>query len=191
MTPYNYSCFTLPPYLLFGFYELNLSTSKVALFTKLFLVCKNQFINLSTFNLSLKILRFSIGLELSVFVWINDFQRTNHKNSNSRFPQAFSFYIQVGEGVDLIIHHPDQVLESMNEWCVKQHGDSGLTAAVKNSQVFSIRQFLLKISFGFLSLVSYNNIGIVIWKLPRGSEFQSLADSSFILFPQVFEEKSI
>jgi oligoribonuclease len=91
-------------------------------------------------------------------------QRTNHKHSNFSFPEAFSFYIQVGEGVDLIIHHPDQVLESMNEWCVKQHGDSGLTEAVKNSQVFSIRQFLLKISFGFLSLVSYNNIGIVVWK---------------------------
>ena len=34
-----------------------------------------------------------------------------------------------------VIHHPDEVLNSMNEWCIKHHGDSGLTKAVRDSKV--------------------------------------------------------
>ena len=34
-----------------------------------------------------------------------------------------------------VIHHPDDVLDSMNEWCVKHHGESGLTKAVRDSKV--------------------------------------------------------
>jgi len=45
------------------------------------------------------------------------------------------FYFQVGEGIDLIIHHPDTVLENMSEWCIEHHGKSGLTEAVKKSKV--------------------------------------------------------
>ena len=41
----------------------------------------------------------------------------------------------VAEGPNLVIHHPDQVLDNMGEWCTKHHGDSGLTAAVKDSKV--------------------------------------------------------
>ena len=41
----------------------------------------------------------------------------------------------LAEGPDLVIHQSDTVLEEMNEWCVKQHGQSGLTAAVKASRV--------------------------------------------------------
>ena len=28
----------------------------------------------------------------------------------------------VAEGPDLIIHHPQNVLDNMNEWCKNQHG---------------------------------------------------------------------
>jgi hypothetical protein len=26
---------------------------------------------------------------------------------------------QVSEGIDLVIHHPDSILESMSDWCIK------------------------------------------------------------------------
>jgi oligoribonuclease len=41
----------------------------------------------------------------------------------------------VAEGPDLVIHQPDEVLDAMDEWCTRQHGNSGLTAAVKASTV--------------------------------------------------------
>ena len=34
-----------------------------------------------------------------------------------------------------VIHQPDGVLNSMNEWCKKHHGASGLTKAVRESKV--------------------------------------------------------
>ncbi len=40
----------------------------------------------------------------------------------------------VAEGPNLVIHHPDAVLDAMGEWCTKHHGDSGLTKAVKESK---------------------------------------------------------
>ncbi|NRB38407.1 MAG: oligoribonuclease [Pseudomonadales bacterium] len=41
----------------------------------------------------------------------------------------------LAEGPSIVIHQPDDVMESMNEWCVRQHGQSGLTAKVKASTV--------------------------------------------------------
>jgi oligoribonuclease len=38
-------------------------------------------------------------------------------------------------GPELVIHQSEEVLSSMNEWCIKQHGESGLTEKVRNSQV--------------------------------------------------------
>ncbi|KAI3428180.1 hypothetical protein D9Q98_006560 [Chlorella vulgaris] len=37
------------------------------------------------------------------------------------------------EGPELAIHQPDDVLATMNEWCVEQHGKSGLTQACRDS----------------------------------------------------------
>lgn len=28
----------------------------------------------------------------------------------------------IAEGQDLVIHQPDDVLQSMNEWCIEHHG---------------------------------------------------------------------
>ena len=39
------------------------------------------------------------------------------------------------EGPDLVIHQPDPVLAAMDAWCTRQHGLSGLTAAVQASTV--------------------------------------------------------
>ncbi len=42
---------------------------------------------------------------------------------------------ELDEGIDLIVHQPEAVLALMDEWCVKQHGQSGLTEAVRASRV--------------------------------------------------------
>lgn len=41
----------------------------------------------------------------------------------------------VAEGPDLVVHQPDAVLEAMDEWCQRHHGESGLTDAVRASRV--------------------------------------------------------
>ena len=41
----------------------------------------------------------------------------------------------IAEGPSLVVHQPDAVLESMDEWCTTHHGASGLTERVRNSDV--------------------------------------------------------
>lgn len=41
----------------------------------------------------------------------------------------------VAEGPDLVIHQPDNILQSMNEWCITHHGMSGLTEASRISKI--------------------------------------------------------
>lgn len=41
----------------------------------------------------------------------------------------------VAEGPELIIKQSDEVLNGMDEWCSKHHGESGLTESVKKSQI--------------------------------------------------------
>lgn len=41
----------------------------------------------------------------------------------------------IAEGPILAIHQADAVLENMNEWCVKTHGASGLTARCRSSKI--------------------------------------------------------
>ena len=43
--------------------------------------------------------------------------------------------VTLAEGPSLAIHQPDSILETMNEWCVKQHGLSGLTQEVRDSSI--------------------------------------------------------
>jgi len=42
---------------------------------------------------------------------------------------------ELGEGVDLVVQQSDEVLDAMDDWCTRHHGQSGLTAAVKASTV--------------------------------------------------------
>ena len=39
----------------------------------------------------------------------------------------------LAEGPDIVIHQPDPVLDRMDAWCNRQHGQSGLTAQVRAS----------------------------------------------------------
>lgn len=41
----------------------------------------------------------------------------------------------LAEGPVIAIHQPDEVLDNMNEWCVVQHGKSGLTERVRQSSI--------------------------------------------------------
>ncbi len=45
----------------------------------------------------------------------------------------------LAKGPELVIHHPDHVLKSMNPWCIEHHGASGLTARVKASQILQAK----------------------------------------------------
>jgi oligoribonuclease len=40
---------------------------------------------------------------------------------------------ELAVGPDLVIHQPGEILDAMNAWCVRQHGESGLTKAVRES----------------------------------------------------------
>jgi oligoribonuclease len=41
----------------------------------------------------------------------------------------------LGEGPVLAIHQPDSILNSMDEWNTRQHGQSGLVQRVRDSKV--------------------------------------------------------
>jgi len=42
---------------------------------------------------------------------------------------------KVVEGPSIVIHHPEAVIEGMNEWSKEHHGKSGLTQKVRESMV--------------------------------------------------------
>lgn len=41
----------------------------------------------------------------------------------------------LAEGPCLALHHPDAVLDTMDPWCIEQHGKSGLTQRCRESRV--------------------------------------------------------
>lgn len=42
---------------------------------------------------------------------------------------------EIAVGPSLVVHQPDACLDAMDEWCTRQHGESGLTQRVKESIV--------------------------------------------------------
>lgn len=53
----------------------------------------------------------------------------------------------IAEGPELAIHQPDEALDAMDEWCTTQHGRSGLTQRVKDSQISEREAELATIEF--------------------------------------------
>ncbi|AOE50626.1 oligoribonuclease [Kangiella sediminilitoris] len=53
----------------------------------------------------------------------------------------------LAEGPVLAIHQDDDTLNNMNEWCVEQHGKSGLTQRVKDSDIDEQEASRLTIEF--------------------------------------------
>ncbi|WP_156504038.1 oligoribonuclease, partial [Oleiphilus sp. HI0066] len=49
----------------------------------------------------------------------------------------------LAEGPVMAVHQSDELLDSMDEWCTRTHGESGLTQRVKDSE-FSERDAELK-----------------------------------------------
>ena len=45
------------------------------------------------------------------------------------------------------IHQPDEVLDNMDEWCVRQHGMSGLTERCRKSTVTELQACEMTIDF--------------------------------------------
>lgn len=41
----------------------------------------------------------------------------------------------LAEGPNLVVHQSDELLDGMDEWCTRQHGQSGLTQKVKDSTI--------------------------------------------------------
>ncbi len=41
----------------------------------------------------------------------------------------------VAEGPVIAVFQPDEVLQNMNEWCIKTHGETGLTARCRESSI--------------------------------------------------------
>lgn len=41
----------------------------------------------------------------------------------------------LAEGPDLVVYQPPEVLEAMDQWCTRHHGESGLTAQVQASTI--------------------------------------------------------
>ncbi|MEH6650768.1 MAG: oligoribonuclease [Motiliproteus sp.] len=41
----------------------------------------------------------------------------------------------IAEGPNLVIHQDDTLLDAMDEWCTRQHGQSGLTQQVRDSSI--------------------------------------------------------
>ncbi|XP_072932522.1 probable oligoribonuclease [Epargyreus clarus] len=41
----------------------------------------------------------------------------------------------VATGPNIIINQPDNILDNMNQWCITQHGESGLTEASRKSKI--------------------------------------------------------
>ncbi len=71
----------------------------------------------------------------------------------------------IAEGPCLIIHQTEEVLDQMNDWCKKHHGESGLTQAVRQSQISQdeacrlTREFILKYCKKGCSPLCGNSIG--------------------------------
>lgn len=53
----------------------------------------------------------------------------------------------LAEGPSLVIHQDDVLLDAMDEWNTKQHGGSGLTERVRNSQISEQQAMAATIDF--------------------------------------------
>ena len=53
----------------------------------------------------------------------------------------------IAEGPALAVHQPDEILNGMDEWCTRQHGQSGLTQRVRESKISEAEAEQLTIDF--------------------------------------------
>jgi oligoribonuclease len=78
-----------------------------------------------------------IELSLEPLVWM-DLEMTGLDPKKDRILEVAVLitdkYLNViGQGLEMVIHQSDSVLQSMGEWCQKTHGESGLIDRVRKS----------------------------------------------------------
>ena len=72
-------------------------------------------------------------------IWV-DLEMTGLDPQNDRILEIATIVTDadlnlIEEGPVMAIHQSDEVLASMNEWCVKTHGETGLTERVRQSKI--------------------------------------------------------
>ncbi len=79
----------------------------------------------------------------------------------------------------LVVHHPKEILDGMDEWCVKHHGDSGLTQQVLES-IISLKEAESRLLTFIKTWIPEQQVGIL-----AGNSVH--ADRAFLLkdFPSV------
>ncbi|WP_422135713.1 oligoribonuclease [Endozoicomonas sp. ALD040] len=61
----------------------------------------------------------------------------------------------IAEGPVIAVHQSDAVLANMNEWCIKTHGETGLTQRVRESQISLTEAEQMTLAF----LRQYSKVG--------------------------------
>ncbi|MCH9684029.1 MAG: oligoribonuclease [Deltaproteobacteria bacterium] len=79
------------------------------------------------------------GQDLAPLVWI-DMEMSGLDPDQCRILEIATIVTNadlevIAEGPDIVVHQPAPVLEAMDEWCTRHHGDSGLTAQVQASTI--------------------------------------------------------
>ncbi|WP_210397562.1 oligoribonuclease [Motiliproteus sediminis] len=72
-------------------------------------------------------------------IWI-DLEMTGLDPDNDRIIEIATLVTDanlnlLAEGPTIAVHQPDALLDGMDEWCTRQHGQSGLTERVRNSTI--------------------------------------------------------
>ena len=72
-------------------------------------------------------------------IWV-DLEMTGLDPQNDRILEIATIVTDanlnvIEEGPVMAIHQSDEVLANMNEWCVKTHGETGLTERVRQSKI--------------------------------------------------------
>ena len=84
-------------------------------------------------------------------IWI-DLEMTGLEPSTDKVLEVASIVTDsdlniLAEGPEIAIYQPDYVLENMDEWCINQHGKSGLTERCRQSKISEQEACELTIDF--------------------------------------------
>ena len=79
------------------------------------------------------------GDKIGNLIWI-DLEMTGLDTANDHIIEIATIVTdsqlnEIAEGPVLVIHQPAEIMDAMDEWNTRQHGDSGLTARVLTSSV--------------------------------------------------------
>ncbi|ALB02160.1 oligoribonuclease [Francisella persica ATCC VR-331] len=103
-------------------------------------------------------------------IWI-DLEMTGLDVDNCRIIEIASIITNkdlniIAEAEPIAIYQPNEVLATMNEWCIKNHGETGLTQRVKDSEISTeaAEQQVLEFIKKFVPYQSSPLCGNSIWQ---------------------------